>query len=291
MTAGATQQHDTAVVFLTHRWSPSLGLRFARLRRETAALADAFLLLHTDDDEGGAMQRQWRVFMQSIDAAEALLPFTRGGLRRQLGFDLYAPEAMTGSAHFPLMAFARSRAYRQYWQVEYDVEYRGDWGLLLQAYRDSDAALLAAHIHRYADWPDWVWWASLWVPPVLGVTQHHLLKAFLPVFRASRAAIEATRRAHVDGWRGHAEVLMPTVLAVQGHSVEDLRARRPSYAGDSQNPCEIVALQSTVRFRPPIELEEFCRRGQGPLLFHPVKDDWAFDGTKVVSRPGASHGN
>ena len=113
-----------------------------------------------------------------------------------------------------------------------------------------------------------------------------LRKAFFPVFRISRAAIAKVDQGHRAGWLGHFEVLVPTLLAREGLAVQDLRATHPCYVGASQNPSPILPLQASLRWRPKVSRAEFSQRGSGALLFHPVKDNWAFDGEKVVEWPG-----
>ena len=45
----------TAIVFLTHVWHEAVARRFERLRRESAAHADCFVLL----DAQGELQERW----------------------------------------------------------------------------------------------------------------------------------------------------------------------------------------------------------------------------------------
>lgn len=273
---------DTAVLFLTHQWTQSIRERFARMRREIGPHADCFVLL----DGGNAnVLAAWRAFLDSIGAPEALVPFHADELPGQLGFGFFGDERILGNTHFPLMNFARDTRYRYLWQVESDVELRGNWREFLAAYDGNDASLLATHFHRPEEWPTWHWWHSLWAPAGVQVRRESFRKAFFPVHRIAKPALDAIAQAHRDGWRGHFEVLVPTVLLQHGHRVEDLRAERPCYVGDSQNPCPILPVQSTMRWRPEIPIPEFMRRGEGPLLFHPVKKNWAFDGEKIVQWP------
>lgn len=270
-----------ALVFLTHVWHESVGRRFERLRREAGSLAECHVLL---DDRAPAAVEGWRNFLSGIRAAETLVPFSPRELPGQLGFPFFGIRGIWSNPHFPLMAFARTRPqYDFFWQVEYDVEYRGRWGDFLGAYAATDAALLAAHFHRYADWPEWFWWPSLTVPAESGVKQDDLYKAFMPVMRLSRAAVASVERAHRQGWLGHFEAIVPTVLLREGHTLEDLNVRLRCYEGSYQDPIPLLPLQSTMRCRPPVGAAEFAQRGKGPLLFHPVKEPWFFDGERVVS--------
>lgn len=277
----AAAPNPQALVFLTHVWHDTVGRRFARLRREAGVLADCFVLV---DDRDPGVVRAWQSHLEATGATGALVPFCARELPAQTGIPFFGLRGVWSNAHLPLAWFARSRPqYGAFWQVEYDVELRGNWGAFLGAYGSSDAALLAAHFHRYTDWPDWYWWPSLTIPPAAGVQQPDLRKAFMPVMRLSRAAIDCVERAHRQGWLGHFEAIIPTALLREGHRLEDLNARQRCYDGWFQDPVPLLPLLATLRCRPPVGAAEFAQRGQGPLLFHPVKDAWTFDGEKVVS--------
>ncbi|MBG9387446.1 hypothetical protein [Caenimonas aquaedulcis] len=274
---------DTAVVFLAHQWGEAIGQRFLRLRRELGAFADCFVLLH---DDQGPVRQQWTAFLQSRDLAGALVPFDDRKLPGDLGWGYFGRSHILANTHFPLMWFARGKPYAWYWQVESDVEYRGHWQAFMSAYRENPAPLLVTHIHRHGEWPTWTWWRSLTVPVEVELKDDALYKGFFPVFRISRPALDAVEGAHRRGWSGHFEVLIPTLLVRQGFTIQDLRATLPCYVGQSQNPCPILPIQATMRWRPPISRGEFMHRGNGPLLFHPVKENWSFDGGKVVQWEG-----
>jgi hypothetical protein len=267
-----------AVYYLTHLWSPSIAYRFDRLRRELGPAADCFVLLQED---AGSVITQWKAFLGERGASDALVPFEPATLLERLGYRWFGDSIM-GSTHFPLLDLSRSRSYRHYWLVESDVEYRGNWHALLDAWRGCEADLLACHLRRHADWPGWGWWRTLRWPSSAQLGKDQLHRAFLPFFRISLTALQALDQAHRDGWKGHFEALVPTVLQRAGMTVQDLRATVPCYLGESQNPSASLTQQSTMRWRPEIRTSEFKGRGSGPLLFHPVKEDWAYDGDKVL---------
>jgi hypothetical protein len=270
---------EAVVLFLAHQWSEAIGQRFWRLRRELSPLLDCFVSLQ---DDRGDVLRNWQAFLAGLGAPDALAPFLPDDLPGELGLRYFGDRRILGNAHFPLLRFARSNRYRHYWQVESDVEYRGNWLAFFSAYIDCETPLLASHIHRYPEWPSWGWWRSLSAPAGVALGPNDLYKAFFPVFRISRDAIQAVEQAHASGWLGHFEVLVPTTLVRAGLAIQDLRAINPCYVGPSQNPCPILPLQSTLRWRPNVSMREFGQRGAGPLIFHPVKDNWTFDGAKVV---------
>src|SRR3954469_11290276 len=150
-------EHKSCIIFLTHFWDESVAHRFERLRRESAPHADCFLVLQDDDPQVVA---QWKALLDTLGAADAMFTFNSIELPRRLGNQYFGSQRVMTNTHFPLLLFAREHPdYAYYWQVEGDVEYRGRWGDFFAAYADSDAALLAAHFHRWHDWPDWYWWS------------------------------------------------------------------------------------------------------------------------------------
>ncbi|HUR89409.1 MAG TPA: hypothetical protein VMZ74_10015, partial [Ramlibacter sp.] len=274
----ASPMHDTAIVFLAHFWSEAAALRFERLRRESSAAADCFLLLQDDDPQ---VLAHWQSRLQEIGAAHALVRFSAATLATQLGLRYFGMRQVMSNTHFPLLQFSHSHRYAYYWQVEYDVEYRGAWGDFFAARRPSEASLIAAHFHNWSEWPEWFWWPSLSTPAGAAVGPQNLYKAFMPVARFSQRALHDIEQAHRQGWMGHYEVIVPTVLLMNGHNLEDLNVRGACYIPGFQDPIPLLPLQSTIRARPPVSLVEFRTRAQGALLFHPVKDAWVFDGKEV----------
>src|SRR3569832_1347600 len=272
---------DTAIIFLTHVWHEVVARRFERLRRETQGLADCYVVLQ---DDKGELAPTWQAWLASIGAQDARFAFNAETLPAQLGFRYFGLQRIMGNAHFPLLLFARSKPqYSRFWQIEFDVEWRGVWREFFEPYGASDASRIAAHFHKATDWPDWFWWPSLSIPPGLPMNSDQIYKAFMAVARFSRPALESIERAHRQGWLGHFEAVVPTVLLLDGHRLEDLNVRRTAYMGPYQDPIPLLPLQSTVRCRPVVGYKEFSTRGQGPLLFHPVKELWTFDGQQLVS--------
>ncbi|HEY8049190.1 MAG TPA: hypothetical protein VIE63_08450 [Ramlibacter sp.] len=271
--------HGTAVVFLTHLWSEAIARRFTRLWREASPVADVFLLLQSDDAN---VASRWDTALAGIGASDALFRFSAATLPSQLGLPYFGMRGVLSNAHFPLLLFARSHPHSFYWQVEYDVELRGAWRPFLEARSDGDAALIASHFHNINEWPDWFWWMSFTRPASVAMQATQLYKAFMAIARFSHRALQEVEQAHRDGWAGHFEAVIPTVLLRAGHHLEDLNVRGPCYASGVPDPVPLLAMQSSVRARPAISLPELRNRGHGALLFHPVKDEWIFDGSEVL---------
>lgn len=287
MTSAVEPNENVAVLFLTHVWNRTVAERFARLHRELAGYADCFVLLQ---DDGGPVRAGWAAFLERLGAPEAMQSFSLQTLEARLGYRYFKRDHLVpGSAHFPILEFARKRDYRHYWVIEFDVEYRGHWRALLAACQASPADLLVSHTLRPADWEKWPFWRTFrppwWLRLLSPRWKSRRMRGLFPIARFSAEAIGLIDQAHRQGWRGHYEVLVPTVLGHYGRTVQNLAEVTQCFLGDDQQPEATPERQSTMRWRPEISREEFASRGNGPLLFHPVKGDWYYDGERIVEPP------
>ncbi|NTV98899.1 MAG: hypothetical protein HGA70_07035 [Chlorobiaceae bacterium] len=265
---------EVAILFMTHKWSNGIASRFTRLWAEMSQTVKCFLLVQDGD---AAMLKKWEGHLKSIGAGSALVIFNPGKLESGLGYRCLTEKGLVpGSAHYPVIAFSLLTAYKYYWLIEYDVEYRGFWPDFFDKFSNCDTALLGSHMQTYEEYPNWILWKHLSYPSAVTVDRQDLRKAFLPVYRISREALMCIHRAHLSSWQGHFEVLVPTVLRLNGLSMMNLNEVFPCYLGTHQDFCTDTALQSTVRYFPDISFYEFVNREIAPLLFHPVKQDWTF---------------
>lgn len=280
----------TGVIFQCHDWTPDTAQRYLRL----AGDVDPGWACHVVLDVSRRDTRlQWARTMEAARNAGDLFAFDVHGLRKSIGYPYLRRGIVPGSSHFPTLLFSRQRPEDHFWMIESDVEYRGHWQTLVRPYAGRDDDLLCTHLQRYWRWPNWHWWTSL-TPPAgqPAIDPHARLKAFLTAYRVSARALAHIDRQHLAGWRGHPEVLMPTLLAQAGYRIADLNdAPVPCYFGDDQNPNHNPERQSTLRWRPAISREEFTTRMPGTsLLFHPVKDPWFFDGERIIDTAEESAG-
>ncbi len=117
--------------------------------------------------------------------------------------------------------FHHSPHYDYYWVVEYDVQFTGDWRVIFEHFAPSTRDLLATNIHRYAVFPGWPVWKTLRMSDDQRVSQADWVRAFFPFCRFSRLALETIDSAYQQGWAGHYEVSIGTLLLRAGLSIED----------------------------------------------------------------------
>ena len=167
-----------------------------------------------------------------------------------------------GNCHLTMLAFFRSQPeFDYYWYIEYDVVFTGAWSKLFDAWSDDTSDLVAPHVRKRSQEPDWYWWPSLQVPPA---AEKNYIRAFLPIYRISRRALECLEAAVRDGYSGHFEALIPTALQAASLRISDLGNGR-FYTSYSSPDGELR--RGTMRYRP-LHSGWLLRRNR---LYHPVK--------------------
>lgn len=120
----------------------------------------------------------------------------------------------------PLMwYFHQNPGHDYYWVMEYDVRFTGQWMDLFRHFAASRSDLLATTLFDYAFRPGWDNWKTLKSPR--RIPEAGLVRALFPLYRLSNAALKALHEAYCDGWSGHYEVTIPTILKSQGFTLED----------------------------------------------------------------------
>ena len=263
----------TALVFMTNKATCEVMDRFAQIHAQTHQQADSFVLLDAGADGAEVV---WRAYllehgMQSV----RLIPFVFRQIVSELGIvPLVEGRIVPGSVHMPLVLLARGLSHEQFWFVEDDVLYTGNWGELIGMLESDNSDLLCSHICSRKQRPHWPLWQSLKIPKSGNHMQPAIPihKAFLPIFRASSRALVKLLEHQKAGWVGHFEALFPTILYHVGYSVRDLNdaarcviyTKGPMELGDGEGNL------SSLRFRPPIADAEI-QTSQGPRIFHPIK--------------------
>jgi hypothetical protein len=173
-------------------------------------------------------------------------------------------EIVPGSAHFPLMLFFVDHPnYNYYWIIEGDVRFSGNWRTFFDAFSTFDDDFLASHVGNYYTDPSWYWWSHLWHPGrriPLGCR----IRSFNPIYRISRRALQYLHKSQCQGWCGHFEVLIPTLLDRGGFKLGDFGGTGPFVAAGGENR---FYTEHTLRHRPifPVIGE------RKNTLYHPVK--------------------
>jgi len=241
MNSFPTRDGRQAFLFFSHLDSWLLKHQFERLKAATAAYGDLFWIMDCTGGRQNASE-DGRMVPFTIDEVNALSPT----------FQLES--TFPGNGHLPTILFAEGHPrYQYFWVIEYDVRFSGDWATFFDRFVDVDADLLTTHLRSYADDPEWELWELSSPTASVPLADRHA--TFTPLFRISRRALRFILRAHREGWKGHYEVLLPTLLRRNGYEVRDLNEFGPWYRPEQ------------FRWRPPM----WTAGHTADELYHPIK--------------------
>jgi hypothetical protein len=263
------------ILYTAHYLTEGLLAQYASMRESCAGRYDVVLLYDNfrDDFEDVGQGRDVDVHLVNPEAIAALgYPSWPG--RTQLEF--VSPSGLRpGNWDFAILEYFRAHPdHPFYWRVEYDVRFTGEWRHFFDACSASEADLLGTTLLRRRDSPPWYWWSSLHRPDG-PLDDSRTLRGFFPVGRLSSRACALLDEKYTAGWYGHAECVMPTVLAHCGLTVEDVGGRGEFVPAGHEDrfylntPTDECLQPGTFVFRPAL-----ARPGTRPdTLWHPVKDE------------------
>jgi hypothetical protein len=253
-----------AFILLTHVNSPIVWRELKKIEAACKGLGDAWLLVQGSQESARYYEKAQRMEVCSLEDAMSL------------GFPAKGPYIVPGHAHFSIVRFSQNHpGYRRYWMIEYDCRFSGSWRVLFNAYQKSNADFCASHICTYQEEPEW----SLWdlSHPKKEIPPEQRLRCFHPVYRISKPALEFIENAHKDGWMGHSEVLIPTLLHLNGYKLLDFGGDGQFVLPGMQNKFYIAQPANpkghlrtgTLRWRP----EHDSMGNLKNKIYHPVKFD------------------
>jgi hypothetical protein len=251
----ALKRPKVVVLFLTHTAERNALAEFERLRRQTKRQAEAFVLFHQKD----------QIVTQRLHGVP-VWHFTDEQLR-ELNYHWLSSGIVPGNTHFPLLSFFSAVPhYDFYWVIEHDVRFNGSWRFLFDGFDESNSDFISSHIRAFEEDPAWYWWESL-SHPQKTIPKEQRVRSFNPIYRISNQGLRYLHQCHLAGWRGHFEVLIPTLLQHKGFEISDFGGFGSFVAPENRNKFYIDGPAGTMRWRPP-----FSRIGQRKnKLYHPIK--------------------
>jgi hypothetical protein len=110
---------------------------------------------------------------------------------------------------------------KHFWLVDERVLWEGKEEEFRGCFEGCDADFLGTDVRSYAEDPKWTWWSHLKAtgrnPPLSdGVA------ALLPLVRLSRQAAKVVLLGVREGWTGHPEAVIPTLVNRAGLKIEDI---------------------------------------------------------------------
>lgn len=265
----------TALLWMTHAWSPGLEAEFRKfLALDYPGSPEVWLLL--DARTPGAEEIARRFGRCHVIVEDEL--FSR------LPYPAIPGERLYHNVHFAILDFWLAHpGYEYYWVIEFDVRYTGTWEAFLRSFEGSDHDLITSHLRHFPDEPGWYWWDSLHHPTEM-IDRTRYLRSFNVIYRISNRALARVHHAQLKGWRGHPEVLLPTLISTGGYTVRDFggdgdfveAGEKNRFYTSGSTPDGVISPFCTLRWRP-----SRARPGLfGNRLYHPVKP------VSMSERPG-----
>ena len=250
------------LLFVVHFLTDSLLERFMRVAEGFRSFGDAFI-----------------VYCGEISEQEKEICARLGAKLITIGEDhvnslCYSPIEETiipGSNHFLLMwVFSRLPYYRNYWNVEYDVDFSGEWETFFKTHSPRQADFISCRVKTIAEMPEWYWWYSF-KPLTDEIPRENFMNSFNPIYRISRRALQALDRYLKEGNEGHHEVLIPTFLNHAGFKVSDFGGNGSFVDDGFKDSAYVTSGQySSMRYRPAVDPNR--EMTEKDKLYHPVKE-------------------
>ncbi len=272
-TEAGRARRDCAV-FMTHVWGPEIASHYARLKREASPVLDVFLAYQQGDDETDLPHGMLPDIVVRMADSAAHFP-----LRYQEYLQRSAPWGYVDLAWMTAFLAPRLGGYDRFWLVEYDVDYSGDWATFFGAIATYEGDLLTTRLRPLSSDPTF-YYARIYEQTQAAPDDP--LIAFMPISRLSRRLIENYRQClQQPGWRGHFEMVLPSIARANGLSVAEIggndaltppERRGLHYDGSF---ADLQAVNTTHAFRPPRAFRYFVqspRRFRRPdHIYHPIK--------------------
>lgn len=261
----------TALLLQTHYFDRAAARNFARLCAQAPRHYEPFVLIHLPP-EAPVPRLLSSVPHHMVRTPELMVPAYTAKCDTSDGtWNLW------NGGHTDLIALHFLRMHRRFeraWMVEYDMRFSGHWGRFFETFEADPADFICPLIRRRTDQPDWAWWNTLRPPAPL--PPERTLCAFMPIYRVSRAAVQAVDAAWRAGWAGHSETVWPTAIAEAGLRLLDPGGEGPFTPPElrgrfySSTMHDIGLSPGTLTWKPPL-----YRAGTRPdMLWHPVKPFW-----------------
>lgn len=185
---------------------------------------------------------------------------------QDMGYRAIAPHLIPGSNHFPILKFYLSHPdYDYYWLIEDDVYFNGNWKSFFALFTTYTFDFISAYLRKYQEEPDWYWWNTLQTGRER-IEEENKIHSFNPIYRLSRQALAYLHEALLNGWSGHHEVLIPTLLSQRKCSMADMGGNGHFVIDGFHNK---LYDKNTFSHLPlPIQEEK------PNMLYHPIKEKY-----------------
>jgi hypothetical protein len=262
---------STVVLFQTHYFDRAAARTFWKLQKECPPHATAMVLIHVPPGtpKPPLLANVPHHFVTTPEIRNPAYPGKSAGGPEWRIWD-------GGHTDLPHLHFYQQDGrFDRYWSIEYDVRFSGSWRTFFDAFEDNDADLLTTSLRTAATHPDWPIWPMLKAPGGhdVALTADQRICSFMPIWRATRQAMQVMDQRYREGWTGHSELTWPTILHRAGLKIEDIGGHG-AFVSPANRGRFYTNTMSTWDLSPGSFVYKPARHGtwwRRNRLWHPVK--------------------
>lgn len=262
------------ILLISHTINKVLIRKYTRLKRQIPE-ADVILLLNNEKEP---------IDMTLLEGIDCYIFNVE--MLNELNYEPIEETLVPGSNHFVLLwFFLHNPRYKNYWNIEYDVDFTGDWNILFKSFKNEQADFISTHIQTYDETPDWYLWNS-YNGVTLDISLDKRIRSLNSIYRISSSALDFLDCFLKKGNSGHHEVLIPTALYYSGFKLVDFGGSGkfvlPQYKEKFYSSSIILdGIRGSMRDKPNIS--SVLSYHVTNKLFHPVKNDIISADLKVLT--------
>jgi hypothetical protein len=260
----STFSSGNVFLLLTDKVSEPVFRAYDTIKDATSPIGESCLLYHQKNND----------LDSRLNRPDAFI-FTNDSLM-EMNYMPIASSLVPGSNHFAVLKFhLNNPGYEYYWFIEDDVRFNGNWLHFFNSFKDNRHDFITCHLRWYTQEPEWYWYITL-RHAKMAVPLQECIRSFNPVYRISRRALSFIHQALADGWTGHHEVLLPTLLYRNGYSIMDFGGEGDFVMAGNENRFYTSGTphlngdlkDGTMRFRPAWN----AVGADMNKLYHPIKE-------------------
>jgi glycosyltransferase involved in cell wall biosynthesis len=180
------------------------------------------------------------------------------------GYTPIAESLTPGSNHFPLLDFyIKNQEYDYYWLIEDDVFFNGEWKNFFKYFDRFPVDFITSYVKHYLEESNWPWWNSL-IHPNKNIPLSERIHSFNPLYRLSNRALCYLHEQLSNGWIGHHEVLIASLLEQHGYSIMDMGGSGTYVVPENNDKFYSEETWSHL----PLPIQEF----RPNMIYHPIKE-------------------
>jgi len=241
----------TAVLYISHIVSPATIRNYFRIKEGMRSNFDVFWVYEGNHSSKILNLLPINVFRFSKD--EINIPEKS---EKQTGIT-------PGNTPLITIKFSNNNEYDNYWFIEYDVQFTGNWNDVFSLTHECEADLIAEFIEFPFSDETWSHWESIDLPYA------QVARCFGPIRRVSHRMLGRYEDLLASGYWAHHEILLPSMAKHEGWAVEELNdLAKKQRGGHIYTPANDQDEEGTLNYRPVTSTTWGKERNK---LHHPVK--------------------